>query len=172
MYHHLNESSSKKENKEKWKIIDNLLKNNNPPKIEILENNIENELLAFNREDFYILKYGRKGIDPNGILTNKTIGGKQPPAPNWTVERKKKHSEWNKSYWTEERKQNHNSSGSIETVSVTDQFGQSKRISKFEYDNIDKSGPMDTWKYVSVSSTESKRRKKNHLRTVTLVTLV
>ena len=31
--------------------------------------------MAYNREDYYILLYGRKGIEPHGILTNKILGG-------------------------------------------------------------------------------------------------
>lgn len=81
MYHHLNEASSKKENAEKWGVISSLISNGTPPIITVLEDNIDNELLAWNREDFYILKWGRKGIDKDGILTNKTIGGRQPPTP-------------------------------------------------------------------------------------------
>jgi hypothetical protein len=183
MYDHLNESCSKKENKEKWKIISTLIENNTPPEIKILEDNIQSEETAYNREDYFILKYGRKGIDPNGILANKTIGGKRPPRPTWTDEKKKQHSAWNKEYWTDDRKRNHKEKclkpltekgrekiklRSIDSVSVTDLLGNSKRIPKHLYDCIDKSGPIDTWEYVSVSSKESKRRKQlNTLRTVT-----
>jgi hypothetical protein len=88
-FDHLNEASSKKENKEKFKIIQELGSLNLSPVITELESSIENELMAYNREDYYILKYGRKGIEPNGILTNKTIGGKHPPKPNWTKEKTK-----------------------------------------------------------------------------------
>lgn len=183
MYDHLNENSSKKENKEKWKIISSLTEKGTPPIIKLLEDNIESEALAFNREDYYILKWGRNGIEPNGILTNKTIGGKQPPKPVWTEEKKKQHSDWNKSYWTEERKKEHREKyiqpltdtgrsqirlHSINSVSVTDKSGNSKRIPKSDYDNMDRSGPINTWEYVSVSSKESKRRKQqNTLRIVT-----
>lgn len=175
LYHHLNEASSKKENKEKWQIINDLKTAGYSPLIVVLEDGIDNELMAFNREDFFILKYGRKGIDTNGILTNKTIGGKQPPRPVWDNAKKKAHSEWNKSYWTDARKQEHRekflkpitddirkkiSKHSIGSVAVTDQFGNSKRISKEEFAAIDKSGEIQTWKYVSVSSKESKRRKQ------------
>jgi hypothetical protein len=163
MYHHLKESSSKKENKDKWQIISVLNANGTPPIIKILENNIKTELLAFNREDYYILYYGRKGIDENGILTNKTIGGKQPPTPIWDDKKKQQHSDWNKHYWTNERKLLHPTRHSIDTVSVTDKLGVSKRIPKSVYDNMDKSSNINTWEYVSVSSKESKRRKQlNH----------
>lgn len=157
--HHLNEASSKKENREKWRTICSLRDAGTPPIIEVLEDNIANEALAWNREDYYILKWGRKDIDTNGILTNKTIGGKQPPKPVWTDSKKKQHSEWNKSYWTDERKALHPTEHSMNSVSVTDLDGVSKRIPKSVYDNIDKTKPINTWEYVSVSSKESKRRK-------------
>ena len=162
MYDHLNENSSKKENKDKWNIISNLLSNKTPPIIKILEDNITNEELAFNREDYYILTYGRKGIDLNGILTNKTIGGRQPPKPVWDEQKKKQHSDWNKSYWSEDRKKAHPIEHSIDTVSVTDKLGNSFRLAKSKFDSMDRSKDMSEWDYVSVSSKESKRRK--HLR--------
>jgi hypothetical protein len=160
MYDHMNESSSKKENKEKWEIISSLVSKGTPPDIKIIEDNIESELMAFNREDYFILKWGRKGIDPNGILTNKTLGGKQPPKPVWTDEKKRQHSEWNKSYWTAERRALHQPT--VGTISVTDKIGNSKRIPKSLYESIDKTGPINTWEYVSVSSKESKRRKQQN----------
>jgi hypothetical protein len=161
MYDHLNEASSKKENKEKWEIISSLISKGTPPDIKIIEDNIESELMAFNREDYFILKWGRKGIDPNGILTNKTLGGKQPPKPVWTDEKKKQHSEWNKFYWTAERRALHRPA--VGTISVTDKLGNSKRIPKSLYESIDKTGPINTWEYVSVSSKESKRRKQQNI---------
>lgn len=167
-FDHLKERSSKKENKEKWQIIKELLDVKTPPIILELENNIEDECMAFNREDYYILKYGRRGIDTNGILTNKTIGGKQPPTPIWNLEKKQQHSNFNKSYWTEEKRKEHglltkgNKAGGIGhtqgTVSVTDLGGNTKRIPKSSYDAIDKTTPINTWEYVAVSSKESKRR--------------
>jgi hypothetical protein len=159
-FDHLNEASSKKENKEKFKIIQELKSLNLFPIITELESNIENELLAYNREDYYILKYGRKGIEPNGVLTNKTIGGKHPPKPIWTKEKRKQHSEFNKLYWTEERKKNHPVNHSVQTVSVTDLYGNSRRIPKTEFDTINKTSDISLWQYVPVASKESKRRKE------------
>jgi hypothetical protein len=169
-FDHLNENSSKKENKEKWHMIKELINAGTPPIILELESNIENELLAFNREDYYILKYGRRGIEENGILTNKTIGGKQPPIPAWSIEDRKRHSEFNKNYWTPERRKAHglktkgNNGGKATrgTVNVTDLFGVNKRISKDVYDNMDRSKDVNNWEYVSVSSKESKRRRQTN----------
>jgi hypothetical protein len=174
--HHLNKTSSKKENKDKWETICSLTETGTPPIIKVLEDGIVNETMAYNREDYYILSYGRKGFEEGGILTNKTIGGKHPPVPKWTPKDRKRHSEFNKQYWTEERKKEHRekflkpitnhgreqiSLHSIGSVSVTDKFGNSKRILKSEYDKIDKTGPINTWEYVSVSSKESRRRKES-----------
>jgi hypothetical protein len=173
-FDHLNENSSKKENKDKWQIIKELTSLGITPIIQELESNIQNEELAYNREDYYILTYGRKGIEPHGILTNKTIGGKHPPKPNWSTEKRKQHSEWNKTYWTDERKKIHREKHlspvttqgleiiklcSIGTISVTDSDGNSRRIPKSEYDNTDKSIDITKWKYVPVASKESKRRR-------------
>ena len=79
-----------------------------------------------------------------------------------TEEQKKKHSEWNKSYWTSERKQAH----CHNTVSVTDLNGHSKRISKQEYYLIDRSLPVEQQHYVGASSKDANRRR-DHLRTAT-----
>lgn len=180
-FDHLVEASSKKENREKFKVIKELQMLDLLPIILELESNIKDELLAYNREDFYILKYGRKGIETDGILTNKTIGGKRPPKPVWTEAKRKQHSEWNKTYWTDERKQLHREKHlspttatgleiiklhSIGTVSATDLIGYSKRIPKEQYDSVDRSLPIEQQVFVSVSSNEAKRRR-NHLRTVT-----
>jgi len=159
MNDHMRETESHTENRNKLKILLELKSLNLSPVIEKLETDIQDEITAYHREDYYILLYGRKGIEPYGILTNKTVGGRKPPTPNWDEERKAKHRAWNAAYWTEERKKNHNRTGSIHTVSVTNLEGISRRILKTEYDAIDKSGPIDTWEYVSVSSKESKRRK-------------
>ena len=76
-----------------------------------------------------------------------------------TEKQKKQHSDWNKEYWTDERKKSHPVEHSINTVSVTDLQGNSKRIPKQDYDSMDRSLPIQEWLYVSVSSKEAKRRK-------------
>lgn len=164
---HLKETDNKTENRDKLSVIKELQSLNLSPVIIELETGIESELLAYNREDFYILKYGRKGFEQGGILTNKTIGGKHPPTPNWSKERKNLHSEFNKKFWTEERRKAHglltkgNTGGSktAGTVNVVDINGNGKRIPKSQFDAIDRSGEINTWEYVSVSSKEAKRRK-------------
>ena len=165
-FSHLKEHDLKTENRDKLKVLQELQSLNIPPIIKELESNIKDELIAYNREDFYILTYGRKGIEPNGILTNKIIGGKTPPTPVWTEEKKKAHSKFNKTYWTAERRKAHGlktkgNNGGLGTVSVTDLHGNSKRISKELFDSIDRSRDISTWEYVSVTSKESKRRKES-----------
>ncbi len=164
-FKHFNESQSKKENLEKYKIIESLVNAGTPPIVIELETNIENEDLAYNREDFYILKYGRRGIDPGGILTNKCLNAK-PPKPIWDEKKKKAHSDFNKQYWTEERRKLHglktkgNKGGIVSkgTVSIVDIGGKTYRIPKIEWDSMDRSKEVNKWKYVSVTSKEGKRR--------------
>jgi hypothetical protein len=170
-FSHLKETINKTDNRDKLKIIQELQSLCLSPLIKELESNIESELMAYNREDYYILKYGRKGIEPYGILTNKIIGGKTPPTPVWTEEKKKEHSNFNKTYWTVERRRQHglktkgNNGGkvSIGTVNVTDLNGASYRIPKSIYDTMDRCRDITAWEYVSVTSKESKRRKRTPL---------
>jgi hypothetical protein len=176
-FNHLKEHNGNTDNRDKLKILKELQVLSLSPIITELESDIKNELIAYNREDYYILFYGRKGIESYGILSNKIIGGKTPPKPIWTEEKKKKHSDFNKSYWTEEKRKHHGSltkgnkggASTKGTISVTDIHGNNMRIPKSEYDNMDKTGNINDWKYVSVSSNESKRRntnKETHLGTV------
>lgn len=177
-FSHLKEHNTKTENRDKLNIIQELRSLNLSPVITELESNIEDELMAYNREDYYILKYGRKGIESHGILANKIVGGKKPPKPIWTEEKKNAHSEFNKTYWTAERRKQHglktkgNTGGILGglavrgTVSVTDINGNNLRISKIEYDSQSKSSDLTKIKYVSASSNEA-RRRRNTLRTVT-----
>jgi len=159
-FDHLNENSSKKENKEKYRIISEIKSQGLSPIIQEIESNIANELLAYNREDYYILYYGRKGIDPNGILSNKTIGGKSPPKPIWTEEKRKQHSEFNSIFWTEEKRKQHSANNpATGIVHVRDIFGTVHRISVNEYKSMDKSSDQTLWKYAQVNSKEGKRRK-------------
>jgi hypothetical protein len=166
-FDHLKEHTGKTSNRNKLAIISELAILNLRPKIIELESGIANEAMAYNREDYYILHYGRAGIDPDGILTNILIGGAHPPVPIWDAKKKKAHSDFNTTYWTKERRAAHgkltegNSGGKVTagTVNVTDLSGASMRIPKSTYDAMDKTGSINTWEYVSVSSNESKRRK-------------
>ena len=166
-YDHINNEQSKRENPNKAQVIKEILDAGLFPIIKEIENNIVDESDAYAREDYYILKYGRKGIDENGSLTNKTLHG-HPPTPVWDDARKKQHSEFNSNYWTEERKAAHrivakaNSlKGGIAskgTVSVVDINGATKRIPKDVYLAVDKSKSAEEQEFVSTSSKEGKRR--------------
>lgn len=46
--------------------------------VEFLEDNIVDESTAYKREEHYIKFYGRKNIDPHGILTNICLDNKPP----------------------------------------------------------------------------------------------
>lgn len=79
-------------------------------------------------------------------------------------ERKKQHSEWNKSYWTAERKIQHinclkNRKNTNGTVAVTDLDGIGKRIPKIEYDTMTKNSNIMLQEYVSAVSNEANRRR-------------
>jgi hypothetical protein len=171
-YAHMNTIGAKKENPDKLKIIDEILAEGMHPIIRELESDIMNEVDAYIREDFYILKYGRKSVDENGILTNKTIHG-HPPTPVWDDARKKKHGEFNKEYWTAERRAAHKNItqkasdlavlASRGTVPVIDLSGKSKRIPKENYLSIDKTIPIEEREYVFTASKEGKRRRAEHL---------
>ena len=158
-YDHLKETDENTENKEKHRIIEELKSLNLTPTIIDLETDIENEDQAYLIEDHYILMYGRRNYEEGGILTNKTIGGKHPPVPIWDDNKKKQHSNWNKSYWTEERRNAHPIAHSIETVSVTDKLGNSKRIPKKLYDGMINPYNFENQEYVPVASKEAKRRR-------------
>lgn len=166
-FDHLRERDGKTCNRDKLAILKELSSENLTPTIVELESNIVSEAMAYNREDYFILFYGRAGIDDGGILSNKTIGGKHPPKPIWDATKKKAHSTFNTNYWTPERRAAHgkltegNSGGKVTagTVNVTDLHGVSKRIPKEVFSSMDKTGSINTWEYVSVSSKESKRRK-------------
>jgi hypothetical protein len=166
-YDHIHNEQSKRENPTKAQVIKEILDAGLFPVINEIESNIVNESDAYIREDYYILKYGRRGIDENGILTNKTLYGR-PPTPVWDDAKKKKHSEFNARYWTKERKESHRmiakenaikgGLASVGTVSVIDLNNKTKRIPKAEYLKIDKSKPAEEQEFVSTSSKEGKRR--------------
>lgn len=77
LYNHLEETKENTENYFKWCIIESLRRKNIQPLIEkIIENLTEDE--AYKLETEFIIKYGRKGIDENGILTNRCLD-RYPP---------------------------------------------------------------------------------------------
>jgi hypothetical protein len=176
-YDHIHNEQSKRENPTKAQVIKEILDAGLFPVIKEIESNIENESDAYAREDHYILHYGRKGIEENGILTNKTLYGR-PPTPVWDDAKKKKHSEFNARYWTEERKVAHRviakenaikgGMASRGMVPVVDLNGKVIKIPSTEYKLFDKTIPTEQQKFVSTSSKEGKRR----LALLTLGTVV
>ena len=165
--HIKNAKESKHENPDKFKIIQDILMQGLFPIIREVESNILDETTAYEREDYFILMYGRKGIEDHGILTNKTLHG-HPPTPVWDETRKKQHSEWNTKYWTEERKASHRiiakenaikgGNASKGTVAVVLIDGTTKRIPKDMYLAVDKSKPAEKQEFVSTASKEGRRR--------------
>jgi len=166
-YDHIHNEQSKRENSTKAQVIKEILDAGLFPVIKEIESNIVYESDAYAREDHYILHYGRKGIEENGILTNKTLYGR-PPTPVWDAAKKKKHSEFNTDYWTEERKAAHRiiaKENSIKgglasrgMVPVVNKLGNVKKIPGAEYRNFDKNVPLENQEFVSTSSKEGKRR--------------
>lgn len=70
----------------------------------------------------------------------------------------KKWKQWRNEFWTSEKikELNHGGRG---TVCVTDKQGNSLRIPKDQFDNMDRTMDQTEWEFVSSSSKESKRRK-------------
>jgi len=77
MFYHLTETLENTDNLRKFKYIELLRSLNLEPIIRKIHDNLDEET-AYTLEDEYIIKYGRKGIDPNGILTNYCLGQRPP----------------------------------------------------------------------------------------------
>ena len=84
IYDHLYETESKTENRHKFYRIQFLKNNGLEPIIKKVIENIEDEILAYELETKEIIKYGRIGFEPHGILTNVCLGG-NPPSPKGKV---------------------------------------------------------------------------------------
>jgi hypothetical protein len=78
VYFHLSEQSrAKSENKKKFNKIQKIKKEGYEPEIKIVEY-FENENDAYDYEEKLIKKYGRKGYDKDGILTNICESSRPP----------------------------------------------------------------------------------------------
>lgn len=75
---HFNESIENTSNRHKVFKINYLKSLGYDIPVKILVNNIDNEDEAYNIETKYIKQYGRKNIDPDGILTNICLDNKPP----------------------------------------------------------------------------------------------
>lgn len=89
-YAHLKETIETTDNVRKFKYIEELRKKQLLPIIEEV-NHFDNEQDAYTFEELLIVKYGRKGIDPNGILTNITLGSNPPSRLGSTQHFSEKH---------------------------------------------------------------------------------
>jgi hypothetical protein len=75
--HHLYENKDNTTNMRKYNKIQKIKRANNSVEVDIIEDNLSEDA-AFALEVLLIMKLGRRGIDPNGILTNIHAGGTQP----------------------------------------------------------------------------------------------
>ena len=77
LYSHLRETIETTDNMKKFNYINKLRKNNLVPVIVKFRENIsEND--AYNLEEELILKFGRKGFESYGVLTNICLGSRPP----------------------------------------------------------------------------------------------
>ena len=74
--------------------------------------------------------------------------------------------QWRNEFWTTEQRKK-SCFGGLGSVSVVDLSGNGKRITKEEFERMDKSMPIEKWLYVGAASKEATRRKqqKDTLRT-------
>lgn len=77
-FNHLRETAENTDNRRKYFIIKSLTQKGLTPIINIIEADIEDQNTAYDREDYYILKYGRIGYEENGTLTNVCLNNKPP----------------------------------------------------------------------------------------------
>ena len=74
-YQHLKDTLETSKNKRLWGHINNIRKEGKEPIVFKLQENLEEDY-AYDLEELEIKKYGRKGIDEDGILMNIVEGGK------------------------------------------------------------------------------------------------
>lgn len=89
LLHHLSETYDRTENKKKYSYIRSLRNKGNEPLVVRLFTNIYCEKTAYQLEEQLIAKYGRRDIDPDGILTN-ICKNNRPPRVQMTPIRRKK----------------------------------------------------------------------------------
>jgi hypothetical protein len=98
---HLFETADNTENLKKYAYIQGLRNKGLMPTIEIVLDNLSEDQ-AYHLEESLIIKYGRKDIDPQGILTNICLDN-QPPHQEWSPDRKRSQQDLMK-YILSERK--------------------------------------------------------------------
>ena len=77
MFFHLKETYENTSNVFKWAHIQGLRNKGLEPVIEVIADNLS-EVDAYTLEEALIKKYGRKGLDPSGILTNRCESNRPP----------------------------------------------------------------------------------------------
>lgn len=88
---HLSETKDNTENRKKYAYIQGLRNKKLEPRIIKLHKDIFSEAVAYDIEEAYIKLFGRKGIDPNGILTN-ICADARPPRIQISDEQRQKRS--------------------------------------------------------------------------------
>lgn len=78
VWEHLKETKENTDNIFKYRKIQKIRKEKLEPIIKFYKKNIIDENEAYKLETKLIKKYGRKGIDPGGILTNRTTDSYPP----------------------------------------------------------------------------------------------
>lgn len=86
-YRHFTGKKSKIENPYKYNKIQSLIRKGTPPVVEILIDGLD-ENTAYTIEVMLIKVYGRKGIDANGVLTNRVVEAKPPHYPGISYEQR------------------------------------------------------------------------------------
>lgn len=81
---HLTETKDNTENYKKWAYIQGLRNKGLEPIVEKIQENMTQDA-AYNLETILIKKYGRKGIDEDGILTNILLDARPPCAKGRTI---------------------------------------------------------------------------------------
>lgn len=77
-FSHLKEAQGETTNLKKWRKINKILSLGLEPIINVIVDDIQDEDTAYLIEEEYIIRYGRKGFEPNGILTNICLASRPP----------------------------------------------------------------------------------------------
>ena len=108
--------------------------------------------------------FGDKNPQKRKEVREKTSAGMKKYLED-NPEVKEYRKQWRNDFWTPEQRAK-SCFGGLGSVSVVDLNGEGKRISKAEFEAMNKSMPIEKWLYVGAASKEA-RRRKDTLRTVT-----
>jgi hypothetical protein len=107
--------------------------------------------------------FGDKNPQKRKSVREKTSAGMKKYL-NDNPEIKEYRKKWRNEFWTLEQRLK-SRFGGLGSVSVVDLNGENKRIPKEEFENMDRTQPIEAWLYVGAASKEA-RRRKDTLRTV------